>query len=176
MKEQSYFKGGNNMKGFKRPSTIAVVASLLALCVGGMVTDSHAYRGKGGDPVMRQLLRGIGLTDQQKGQIKGIIQAHRNELLSGKVAVLQARQNLLTVMASGTYDKSAVEAACNTMANAEQNMTDMRAQIFNAVITTVLTPDQQIAVQAKIAVKNQRIQRVIAGLQAKLRTPSPGIQ
>ena len=164
------------MKGINRLSTIALVVSLLALCVGGMVTDSHAYRGKGGDPVVRRLLRGIGLTDQQKGQIKEIIQTYRNELLSGRIAVLQARQDLLTVMASSTYDKSAVEAAYNTMANAEQNMTGIRAQIFNTVITNVLTPDQQAAVQEKITAKNQRIQRVIAGLQAKLKTPPPGTQ
>ena len=155
---------------------LALVVSLLALFTGGMVTDSHAYRGKGGDLMMKQLLRGIGLTDQQRGQIKEIIQAHRNELISGKVAVLQSRQNLLVVMASSTYDKSAVNAAYNTLAVAQQKMTDIRAQIFNAVITTVLTPDQQTAVQEKIAVKNQRIQKVIAGLQAKLKTPLPGTQ
>ena len=161
------------MKGINRLSTIALVVSLLALCVGGMVTDSHAYRGKGGDPVVRRLLRGIGLTDQQKEQIKEIIQARRNELLSGKVEVLQARQNLLTVMAGSTYDKSAVNAAYTTLANAQRHMTDLRSQIFNAVITTVLTPDQHTAVQGKIAAKNQRIQQVIARLETKLKTPSP---
>ena len=161
------------MKGFSRFSVFFAVVSLLALFAGGMVTDSHAYRGKGGDPIMKQLLRGVGLTDQQKGQIKEIIQAHRNELLSGNVAVLQARQNLLTVMATGTYDKSAVNAVYNTLAFAQQHMTDIRAQIFNAVITTVLTPGQQAAVQDKITAKNQRIQQVIAGLQAKLKMPSP---
>ena len=161
------------MKGFSRFSMLALVVSLLALFTGGMVTDSHAFRGKGGDPMMKQLLRGVGLTDQQKEQIKEIIRAHRNELLSGNVAVLQARQNLLTVMAARTYDKSAVNEAYATLANAQQHMTDMRAQIFNAVITTVLTPDQHSAVQEKIAAKNQRMQEVIAGLQARLKTSSP---
>ncbi|HUO77124.1 MAG TPA: Spy/CpxP family protein refolding chaperone [Thermodesulfovibrionales bacterium] len=164
------------MKGFSRFSMLALVVCLLALFTGGMVTDSHAYRGKGGDPMMKQLLKGIGLTDQQKAQIKEIIQTHRNELLTGKVAVLQARQNLLAVMTSSTYDKSAVNVAYNTLAVAQQNMADVRAQIFNAVITTVLTPDQQAAVQGRIAAKNQRIQRVIAGLQAKLKTPPLGTQ
>jgi len=164
------------MKGFSRFSTLALVVSLLALFTGGMVTDSHAYRGKGGDPMMKQLLKGIDLTDQQREQIKEIIQAHRNELLTGKVAVLQARQKLLEAMTSSTYEKSAVNAAYNTLAVAQQHMTDMRAQIFNAVITTVLTPDQQAAVQEKITAKNQRIQQVIAGLQAKLKTPPPGTQ
>ena len=162
------------MKRFRRFSTLALVVSLVALFTGGMVTDSDAHRGKGGDPMMKQLLRGVGLTDQQKEQIKEIIQARRNELLSGKVEVLQARQNLLTVMAGSIYDKSAVSAAYTTLANAQQHMTDLRAQMFNAVMTTVLTPDQQTAVQEKITAKNQRIQRVIAGLQARLKTPSPG--
>ena len=161
------------MKSFSRFSTLALVVSLVALFTGGMVTDSDARRGKGGDPMMKQLLRGIGLTDQQKEQIKEIIQARRNELLSGKVAVLQARQNLLTVMAARTYDKSAVNAAYTTLANAQRHMTDLRSQIFNAVITTVLTPDQHTAVQGKIAAKNQRIQQVIARLETKLKTPSP---
>jgi Spy/CpxP family protein refolding chaperone len=152
-KRRIFFKGGNKMKGFSRLSMLALVVSLLALFTGGMVTDSHAYRGKSGDPMMK-LLKGIGLTDQQKGQIKEIIQAHRNELLTGKVAVLQTRQNLLEVMTSSTYEKSAVNAAYNTLAVAQQNMTDIRAQIFNVIITTVLTPDQQAAVQEKIAKKN----------------------
>jgi len=160
------------MKRFSRFSVFAVVVSLLALFAGAMITEAHAYRGQGGDPMMKQLLRGVGLTDQQKEQIKEIIQARRNELLSGKVEVLQARQNLLTVMAGSTYDKSAVNAAYTTLANAQQHMTDIRAQIFNAVLTTVLTPDQQSAVQEKITAKNQRIQQVIARLQARMKTPS----
>jgi len=77
-------------------------------------------------------------------------------------------------MAARTYDKSAVNAAYTTLANAQQHMTDIRSQIFNAVITTVLTPDQHTAVQEKIAAKNQRIQQVIARLEARLKTPSPG--
>ena len=164
------------MKGFGRFSMFTVGVSLVALCVGGMVTDSHAYRGKGGDPVMRQLLKGIGLTDQQKEQIKGIIQAHRNDLLSGKVAVLKARQDLMTVMASGTYVKSAADAACNALSIAQGNMAGIQAQLFNEIITTVLTSDQQTALQDKIATKSQRIQGVIAKLQARMETPSPGVQ
>jgi len=163
------------MKGLGRLSGIAVVFSLLALLTGGMVTDSHAYRGRGADPVMKQLLRGIDLTEQQKAQIKEIIRAHRSELLSGKVAVLKARQGLLAVMASGDYDKGAVDTAYNALSVAQGNMTGIRAQVFNTILTTVLTPDQQTAVQEKIAAKNQRIQGVIAKLQAKLGT-LPDIQ
>ena len=75
-------------------------------------------------------------------------------------------------MAGSIYDKSAVSAAYTTLANAQQHMTDIRAQIFIAVLTTVLTPDQQSAVQEKITAKNQRIQQVIARLQARMKTPS----
>lgn len=164
------------MKRFRRFSTLALVISLLTLFAGDMVTEAHAHRGKGGDPMTKQLLKEIGLTDQQKQQVREIIQTRRNELLSGRIEVLRARQNLLTVMAGGTYDKSALNAASNTLAAAQQHMTDVRAQIFNAVITTVLTPEQQTAVKEKVAVKNQRIQRVISGFQAKLRAPYAGAE
>jgi protein CpxP len=164
------------MKGISRFSIVALVVSLLVLFSGGMVADSHAYRGKGGDPMMRQLLRGLGLTDQQRGQIREIVRSHRSELRSGKIEVLKARQDLLTVMASSTYDKDAVNAASHNLANARQHMTDLRARIFRAVITTVLTPDQQVAVQEKIAAKTQRIQLVITRLQGKGEDVAPDAQ
>ena len=161
------------MKCFRRFSMLPVVVSLLVLCVGGMVSDLHAYQGKDGNPTLRQLLRGIGLTDQQKEQIEEIVQAHRHDLLSAKIAVLKAGQDLLAVMARDAFDKSAVDAACNTLSLAQRNMEGIRAQLFNEIITTVLNPDQLAAVHDKITLKDQRIQRVITRLQARMEALSP---
>jgi Spy/CpxP family protein refolding chaperone len=160
------------MKGFNRYSVLAV-AIFLVMLLTGLLAEAHAFHGRSGGAVMGHLLKGLDLTVQQKQQIQGIMQAHRGELLAGRVAVLQARQNLMTVTTGGTFDANAVQAAYSTLAAAQENMTSARAQIFSQVMP-VLTPDQQTVVKDRIAKITRRMQRTIARLQSKLSAPAPG--
>lgn len=157
------------MRGFNRFSILAVAVSLVMLLVGGMATEAHAYHSKGGGP-MGRLFKGLNLTAEQKQQIKGIMQSHSNELIADKVAILQARQNLLTVTTSNAFDANAVQKAYTALAAAQENRTVLRAKIFSEVMP-VLTPDQQTTVQGKIAKANLRMQKAIARLQSKLNPP-----
>jgi Spy/CpxP family protein refolding chaperone len=160
------------MKVFNRYSALSVGLSIVVL-LGGMVAEAHSFHGRSGGSVMGHLLKGVDLTAQQKEQVKVIMQAHRGDLLAGRVAVLQARQNLVTVTTDGTFDPNAVQAAYSTLAAAQENMTALRAQIFTQVMP-VLTPDQQTVVKDRIAKVNQRMQRTIARLQSKLSSPPSG--
>jgi periplasmic protein CpxP/Spy len=158
------------MKVFNRYSVLAVSLSLVVL-FGAMLAEAHTYHGMGEGLMMGRLLRGLDLTDQQKQQVKGIMQSHRDALLAGRVEVLQARKNLVSLTTGGAFDANAVRAAYSTLADAQGNMTVLRTQIFSQIMA-LLTPDQQNAVKNRIAKLTQRMQRSIAGLQSKLESPA----
>ncbi len=157
------------MRGFNRYSVLSVAVTLLML-FSGIFAEAHMYHGQDSGFMMKRLLKGVDLTSQQKQEIKGILQGHRNDLLAGRVAVLQARQNLLALTTSGTFDAKTIQTASGTLAKAQEQMTETRAQMFSQVMA-VLTPDQQTAVKDKITKAGQRLQQRITKLQAKLNTP-----
>jgi Spy/CpxP family protein refolding chaperone len=154
------------MRGFNRYSMFAVALSSLLLLTG-LLAEAHSYGGRSESTVMGHLLKGLDLTAQQKQQIKGILQVHRGDLLAGRVAVLQARQNLVAVTTAVAFNANAVQAAYSALATAQGSMTLLRAQIFSQVMP-VLTPDQQTMVKERIAEITRRMQGSIDRLQAKL--------
>ncbi len=159
------------MKGFNRYSVLAVALSLILL-LAAVVAEAHSFHGRNGGAAMGHVLKGLDLTTQQRQQIKGIIQGHRDDLLSARVAVLQAREKLLAVTTGGTFNANAVQAAYGGLAAAQENMTVLRTQIFSQVMP-VLTTAQQTTVQNRIAKITQRMERSIARLQSKLSSPPP---
>ena len=158
------------MRGFNRYSVLSV-AITLAMLFSGILAEAHMYHVRDSGSMMRHLLKGLDLSAQQKQEIKGIVQSHSNDLLAERMAVLQARQNLLTVTTSGAFDANAVQAAYRTVAAAQERMTVQRAEMFNQVMS-VLTTDQQTVVKGRIAKTGRRLQRSITKLQAKL-NPTP---
>ncbi len=158
------------MRGFNRYSVLSV-AITLAMLFSGILAEAHIYHIRDRGSVMRHLLKGLDLSAQQKQEIKGIMQSHSSDLLAEKVAVLHARENLLTVTMSGAFDANAVQAAYRTVAAAQEQMTVQRAEMFNQVMS-VLATDQQTVVKGRIAKTGQRLQRSITKLQVKL-NPKP---
>ena len=108
------------MKKLNRFSALAAAVSLTMLLGGGMVSNVHAEgdRDGGGKHVEQgengrdgkhgehhrdgghwghdkwQMFKGLNLTSAQKEQIKNIMKGHHKEFTEGKIAALQARQNL----------------------------------------------------------------------------------
>jgi Spy/CpxP family protein refolding chaperone len=162
----SYFTGGNAMKGHNRFPALAVAVWIMA---GSMVTEANASGGRAGGN-MGRLLKGLNLTTGQKHRTEGIVQEHHSDLVTGKMAVLQARQNLLTVMTGERLDEKVVHAAYTELTAAEQNLTFLRAKILNEFMP-VLTPDQQTTIKNKVAKISLRMQRSMAKLQSKLNSP-----
>jgi Spy/CpxP family protein refolding chaperone len=154
------------MKRFGRILVWVIGGSLLT---GSMIAEANAYGGNEKGSMVR-LLRGLDLTAEQKKQAKEIMMSHRNNLIACRVAVLQARQILLTAVTSSKFDEKTVQTAYNALAEAQRNMTVLRAKILNEVVP-ILTPDQQAALKNKVSKMNQRTQRSIAKLQSRLDTP-----
>lgn len=159
MKEQNHFPA------------LAVAVWIMA---GSMVTGANASSGRGGGH-MGRLLKGLNLTTEQKLRTEEIVQGHHSELIAGKMAVLQARQNLLNVMNGKRLDEKAAHAAYRALIAAEENLTVLRAKILNKVMPN-LTPDQQTAIKNKIAEMSLRAQKSMTNLQSKLNILPPGDQ
>ena len=118
-----------------------------------------------------QMFKGLNLTSAQKEQMKNIMKGHHGEFMEGKIAVLQARQNLMAATTTGTFDQSAVQKAYSDMSAAQEKMTILHAKVFSEVMP-ILTPDQQAVVQGRLAKSKLRMQKVITRLQSKMELPA----
>ncbi len=147
---------------------LAVAVWIMA---GSIVTEANASSGKGGGN-MGRLLKGLNLTTGQKHRTEGIVQVYHSDLITGKMAVIQARQNLLNVMTRERLDEKAVHTAYGALTTAEENLAVLRAKILNEVMP-VLTSDQQTTIRNKIAKMSFRAQKSMTKLQSKLNTPPP---
>jgi Spy/CpxP family protein refolding chaperone len=154
------------MSGHNRFPALAVAVWIMA---GSMVTEANASSGKGGGN-MGRLLKGLNLTTGQKHRTEEVVQGHHGDLIAGKMSVLQARRDLLTVMNSDRIDERVVQSAYRTLTSAEENLTVLRARILKEVMP-VLTPEQQTAIRNKVAKMSLRIQRSMVRLQTKLNSP-----
>ena len=185
------------MNKLNRFSVLAAAVSLTMLLGGSMVSNVHAegdrsggekYGKQGGsgkdgkhsehhrDGVhwgqhKWQMFKGLNLTSAQKEQIKNIMKGHRKEFMEGRIAALQARQNLMAVSTSSTFDQSAVHKAYSDMSAAQEKMTILHAKVFSEVMP-ILTPDQRAVVQGRLAKSKLRMQKVLTKLQSKLELPT----
>jgi Spy/CpxP family protein refolding chaperone len=156
------------------PKRFPVLAVAVWIMAGGMVAEANASVGKGGGHLGR-LLKGVNLSTEQKYRAEGIVEGHYSDLINGKMSVLRARQNLLTVMTSDSLDEKEAHMAYRVLTGAEENLTILRAKILNEVMP-VLTPEQQTTIKNKIAKMSLRAQRSMTKLQSKLNTSLPGDQ
>ena len=185
------------MNKLNRFSALAAAVSLTMLLGGSMVSNVHAegdrnggekYGEQGGsgkdgkhsehhrDGVhwgqhKWQMFKGLDLTSAQKEQIKNIMKGHRKDFMEGRIAALQARQNLMAVSTSSTFDQSAVHKAYSDMSAAQEKITILHAKVFSEVMP-LLTPDQQAVVQGRVAKSKLRMQKVMTKLQSKLELPT----
>ena len=179
------------MRGIRRFSVLAAAVSLTMLLGGSMgsnvyaetghdgsqkqlMTKEHAEHGKHGRHCGHHkwdMFKGLNLRSVQKEQIKGIMKGHHKELIEGKIAVLQARQNLMMATTSGTFDQTAVQRAFVDVSSAQEKMIILRAKVFSEVMP-ILTPDQKAVVSGRLAKSKLRMQKVISELEAKLKSPT----
>lgn len=118
-----------------------------------------------------QMFKGLNLTSAQKEHMKNIMKRHHNEYIENKIAVLQARQTLMTVTTSQTFDESAVRKAYGAMSAAQEKMTVIHAKVFSEIMP-ILTPDQQAVVQGRLAKSKLRMQKAVTKLQEKRELPA----
>ncbi|MGO9952877.1 MAG: Spy/CpxP family protein refolding chaperone [Dissulfurispiraceae bacterium] len=176
------------MRGFSRYSALAVAASLTLLLGGSVISNVYAEGDQdGGHKQVEQwkhgkhgkhfkhcrhgrhhkwMFNGLNLTKAQKEQVRDIMKGHHKEFMEGKIAVLQARQNLMAATTSSTFDQSAVQKAYSDVSAAQEKMTILHAKVFSEVMP-ILTPDQQTVVQGRLAKSKLRMKKIITKLQAK---------
>jgi len=179
------------MKEANRFSALAVAVSLTMLLGGSMVSNVYAESDhdsgqrhveqsrqgkdeKHGDHQGHhkwQMFKGLNRTPAQKQQMKDIMKGHHTEFMEGRIAVLQARQNLMAATTSSTFDQSAVQKASGDMSAAREKMAILHAKVFSEVMP-ILTPDQQSVVQGRLAKAKLRMQKVITKLQTKSEAPT----
>jgi Spy/CpxP family protein refolding chaperone len=181
------------MKGISRFSAVAVAISLTMLLGGSMGSNvyaegdrdggqKHVEQGRHGKDSEHskhykhgghcghhkwQMFKGLNLTSAQKEQMKNIMKAHHKEFIEGKLAVLQAKQNLMAATTSSTFDESEVHKASSEMSAAHEKMTILHAKVFSEVMP-ILTSDQQAVVQGKLAKSKLRMQKGITKLRSKM--------
>jgi protein CpxP len=120
----------------------------LALSAGLTATLSAARQGRRhGGPLGRIASRRLGLTDAQRQQLKGIAQAHRDEMTSVRQRLLAARTALGNVTAATPLDESLVKQRSADLSTAQADRTALRARV-RAEMLEVLTPDQQAQLKA----------------------------
>jgi len=105
----------------------------------------------------RGFVRGLNLTDDQKTQIKGILQSNKTQILQTARDVAKGRLDLM----------NGVSGATTELANAQLAAANLRGQILTQ-IEAVLTPDQVAKVQERQQLRKQRLQKALDRLNSKI--------
>lgn len=134
---------------------MAIISFLAVMVLCFSAYDSYAYGGPRGRGFEGRQLKwvlaksGVPLTDEQKTQIKGIFQQHRDQLKATRTALSQARRDLQTSMLSGQQDDGTIKGQVdNSIVPLINTIAENRAVIFNQILWTVLTVEQRAALQA----------------------------
>lgn len=136
---------------------VALVGGATALAQGG--PGAFGPRGRHGmGPMgfgpMRGLAR-LGLTDDQRQQIRAAVTAHRDEFRALMERGRQAREAQKAAIDAMPVNEQAVRAAAAQVAAVEADTAVLRARVHEQVFS-LLTPDQQAKAQALETQREQR--------------------
>lgn len=84
----------------------------------------------------------VDLTDDQKQQVKSIVDSHREEMQQVGEKMRTAREGMQALLDADTLDENAVRAKAAEVANAEADAAILQAKV-RAQIFQILTPEQQ---------------------------------
>jgi len=146
----------------KAAIALLAVTVLAAAALSQSEGQRHFHRaGMWGGPGMGFFGHKLGLTDDQKAQVKDIMTKERPTLKPLMQQLAQSRLQLQQYQASGNFDETQVRAMAAQQAQVMTELTVQRARIASEMIK-VLTPDQK----AKLAeMQSQRQQRFQQRLQ-----------
>ncbi len=159
----------------RAPLRAAVAASLLLLG-GGLAVTASAHQGEGpgrhgqggmhamhagmmGPGMGARVLDAVGATDEQKAQIRQIMDGARNDLQGQREAGRALREQMRALLAAPTVDANAVEALRQQQqAHREQASRRMTQAMVEA--SRVLTPEQRQAMAEHSRQREQRMQQM----------------
>jgi len=129
---------------------VAMIGSATALAQGGPGGFGHHGRGDWMDGMAD--FRQLGLSDDQKGQIRAAMSAHRDEFKALFDRARTARQAQQAAVEQVPMNEQQIRAAATEVAAVEADMAVLRARVHEQVYSA-LTPDQQTQLKA---LKDQR--------------------
>lgn len=118
----------------------------------------HEFGRHGALPSL-MMLRGLDLTEAQRGQIKEILQAQRPELGEKMRAVRDTRVALQKLTLSDSYTEKRASAMAATLAQQEGDLVRLMAEQGNKVYQ-LLTPEQRSQVQERLTAREARLRQV----------------
>jgi protein CpxP len=147
-----------NMKVIQKTKVAAVVAALgLAVGLGTVVSaQPHGpaggeHRGRDGFPGLRQL----GLSDDQRQEVRRIMELHKAERQAIFQRLREARRAQSDAIVAVPVDEAAVRARSAELAKVETDAAVLRARV-HAEVYNVLTPEQQERAKALRAEREAR--------------------
>lgn len=112
----------------------------------GMMMGGRGMMAFGPLGMLRRGLAELGLSDQQKEQIKGIVQSHRDDVKGLREQMQQARRALMNAVV-GDADEATIRARSADVAKVQADLAVLGAQVRKQVFAT-LTPEQQTKAKA----------------------------
>jgi periplasmic protein CpxP/Spy len=150
---------------------VAVIGGGTALAQGGGPGGFERH-GRGGRMGGMADLRQLGLSDDQKSQIRAAMSAHRDEFKALFERERTARRAQQAATEQVPMNEQQIRAAASEVAAVEADMAVLRARVHEQIYS-VLTPDQQTQLKA---LKDQRAaaraQRRLQWQQQKPQAPA----
>jgi Spy/CpxP family protein refolding chaperone len=127
--------------------------------MGGMgPMGPGAAGGRWGALQLGYALGQLGLSDDQRTQIQGIMQQHRDEFRGLRERAQAARRALDAAVTAPTLNEGAVRAAAASWAEVETDMAVARARV-HADVWQGLTPEQRTKAEQLRAQRQERIRQ-----------------
>ncbi len=151
---------------------IGTIAAVVIVAGAILVVAQRGHKGpggfgRGGDHMLGMMARGLGLTDEQKGKVKSIVEAGKAEAEPLVHQLRENRKNLNALGTDGSFDQAKTEALAAEQAGIMSKLIVER-QKTKAQIFSILT-DEQRAKAAEIKQKfgDRRKGRGLGGNQGE---------
>jgi Spy/CpxP family protein refolding chaperone len=167
MKQLSY-------RAIGRPLRVAAAALTLALA-GGVALNAAAHPPHdmggpmmmmGGAGHMRHMLDAVNATDEQRSQIKAIMDAARSDLRAQRGASRTLQQQAMQLFTQPIVDANAAEALRQQML-VQHDQASKRMMLAMLDVSRVLTPEQRQKLGEQMAQRHAMMERHRAERQAQ---------
>ncbi len=120
-------------------------------------------RGRGGPfgPMVMRGLRQLNLTEDQRGQLKSVMDSHKDEFKAIGERMMAAREALGDLVTSDAADVTAIRAKAAAVAVVEVDAALLRARV-HAEVFALLTPEQQEKAKAMRGQAKGRIKQIVS--------------
>lgn len=120
-------------------------------------------RGRGGPlgPMVMRGLRELNLTEEQRGQLKSVMDSHKDEFKAIGKRMMAAREALGDLVTSDAADETAIRDQAAAIAVVEGDAALLRAKVHTEVFA-LLTPDQREKAKAMRGQAKGRLKQIVS--------------